>query len=190
MPGHAQSSRRRRAWSIGRPLVFFAATGGIAAWEAVRIADARATVVSGWAAGIAAGAGGGLVLTALVAVTALVQRQRPWSRRGRPQAILILILTTVLLLVVAVLTSTPPRQYGPHPVPYVITSRIEVAEIAYIGTFSAGSAVAIVAWLAAEVRKRRPSLGTGTAALITSTALIPCTTTFSSRSIPGVSRIK
>lgn len=115
MPGHAQSSRRRRAWSIGRPLVFFAAAGGIAAWEAVRIADARATVVSGWAAGIAAGAGGGLVLAALVAVMALVQRQRPWSRRGRPRAVLILILTTVLLLVVAVLVSTPPRQYGPHP---------------------------------------------------------------------------
>jgi hypothetical protein len=43
-------------------------------------------------------------------------------------------------------------------VPYVITSRIEVAEIAYVGTFFAGFAVAIVAWLAAEVRKRRPSL--------------------------------
>jgi hypothetical protein len=128
----------------------------MATWEAVRIADARATVVSGWTTGIAVGAGGGLVLAALIAVTALTQRQRHWFRRHRPQAILILILilTTVPLLFVAVLTSAPPRQYGSHPVPYVITSGIEVAEIAYVGTFSTGVAVTIVAWLAAEVRKR------------------------------------
>jgi hypothetical protein len=87
-------------------------------------------------------------------MTPLVQRQRRWSRYGRPQAILylILILTTVLLLVVAIFTSTPPRQYGSHPVPYVITSGIEVAEIAYVGTLSVGFAVGMVAWLVAQVR--------------------------------------
>jgi hypothetical protein len=160
MPRHAQDSRRRWAWAIVRWLVGFAATGGIAAGESVRIADARATVVSGWAGGIGAGAGGGLVLAALVAVTALVQHQRPWSRRSRPQGILVftLILTIVLLLVVALFTSTPPRQYGPHPVPYVITSGIEVAEIAYVGIFFAGFAVVLVAWLVAQVRERNPSL--------------------------------
>jgi hypothetical protein len=100
------------------------------------------------------------MLAALAAVATLVQRQRQWSRGDRPHAILILILipAPVLLLVVALLTSTPPRQYGSHPVPDVITSGIEVTEIAYAGTFSAGLAVAIVAWLAAGVRKRRPSL--------------------------------
>ena len=157
MPRHARSSRRRRAWSIARPLVFFATAGLIATWEAVRIADARATVASGWAAGIAVGAGGGLMLAALVAVATLVQRQRRWSRGDGPHAILILIPAPVLLLIVALLTSTPPRQYGSHPVPDVITSGIEVTAIAYVGTFSAGLAVAIVAWLAAGARKRRPS---------------------------------
>lgn len=127
--------------------------------EAARIADARATVASGWAAGIAAGAGAGLVLAALTAATASGLRRQPRSRRSRPQAILllILILTAVLLLVAAALTSTPPRQYGPHPVPYVITSGIEVAEIAYVGILCAGLAVVIAAWRAAQARKRPPS---------------------------------
>jgi hypothetical protein len=160
MPRHARSSRRRRTWSIARPLVFFAAAGLIATWEAVRIADARATVVSGWTAGIALGAGSGLVLATLAAVTTFVQRQPQWSRRDRPQAVLalIVILTPLLLLVVALLSSTSPRRYGSHPAPDVITSGIEVAEIAYAGTFSAVFAVAIIAWLAAEVRKHRPPL--------------------------------
>src|SRR5262249_4255624 len=128
MPKHGQNSRLGWAWPIGRWLVFCAAMVGIAAGEADRIAGARATVASGWAPGIVAGAGGGLALAALLAVTILVQRQRQrrWSR-SRPQAIL--ILTIALLLLFAVLTSTPPRQYGPAPVPYVITSGFEVAEI-------------------------------------------------------------
>ncbi len=158
MPRHAQSNRRRWAWSIGRSLLFFATAGGFAAWEAFRIADARAPVASGWAAGIAAGTGSGLVLAAPVAVTALIRGPRAWSRLGRPQALLIfiLMLTNVLLLFVALLISTPPRQYGTHPVP-VIASGVEVAEIAYLGTISAGFAVTVVAWLAAQVRRCRPS---------------------------------
>lgn len=67
MPRHARNSRRRRAWAIGRWLVCFAVTDLIAVWEAARIAGARTTVVSGWTAGIATGAGGGVVLAALVA---------------------------------------------------------------------------------------------------------------------------
>ena len=158
MPRHVRSSRRRRAWSIGRPLFFFAVTSGIAAIQAARIADARATVASGWAAGIAAGAGAGLVLAALLAATASGLRRQPRSRRSRPRAFLFLILmfTAVLLLLAAAFTSGPPRQHGPHPVPYVITSGIEVAEIAYIGTLCAGFAVVIAAWRAAQARKRPP----------------------------------
>jgi hypothetical protein len=155
MPRHGQNSRHWWVWSIGRWLVVFAATGGIAAWEAVRIADARATVVSGWAAGIAAGAGAVLALAALVAVTVLLQRKRPWSR-GRPQAIL--LLTIMLLLLFAVVTTTGSSQSRPRPVPIVITSGIGVAEIAYIGTFFAGVAVLTVARLVAQIRERRPSL--------------------------------
>jgi hypothetical protein len=154
MPRHARNSRGRWAWAIGRWLLFFAVTSLIATWEAARIADARATVVSGWAAGIAAGAGAGLVLAALVAMP-LVRYQRRWPRYGRPQAIL--ILTTGLLLVAALLTSTPPRQYGSHRVPYVITSGIEVAEIAYVGILCVGFAVGMIAWLVTQVREHHSS---------------------------------
>lgn len=159
MPTHARKGQRRWAWAIGRWLACFAVTSLLAAWEAARIADARPTVPSGWTAGIAAGASSGIVLAALVATTPLVQRQRPWSRYTRPQAILslILILTTALLLVVAILTSTPPRQYGSHPAPQVITSGIEVAEIAYVGILSVAFAVGMIAWFVAQVREQHSS---------------------------------
>ncbi len=154
MPGHGQNSRREWASFIARCLVGEAVMGGLAAGEAVRVAEARATVPSGWDAGFAAGAGSGLALAALLAVTMLVQRKRPWYS-GRPQAIL--IITIVLLLVVAFLTSMPPRQIVPHPVPYVITSGIEVAEIAYISTCLAQFAVLLaVLIVVALVRERRP----------------------------------
>jgi hypothetical protein len=87
-------------------------------------------------------------------VAILVQRRRPWYS-GRPQVIL--IITIVLLLVVAVLTSTPPRQLGPEPVPYVVTSGIEVAEIAYISMCLAQFTVLLVVLTVVTlVRERRP----------------------------------
>lgn len=156
MPRHGRNSRREWASFIARWLVGVAVVGGFAAWEVGRVAEARATVTGGWAAGIAAGVGGGLALAALLAVTILVMRQRPWSS-GRPQAIL--IITIVLLLAVAFFTSTPPRQFGPKPAPYVITSGIEVAEIAYIITCMALFAVLLaVRIVVAMIRKRRPPL--------------------------------
>jgi hypothetical protein len=146
-------SRRQWASSIAYWLFAAAVMGGIAAWEAVRVAEARATVASGWGAGLAAGAGGGLALVALLAVTTLVVRQRPWTSGG-PQGIL--IFTILLLLVVAAVASTPPR-HGPDLAPYVITSGIEVAETAYISTFMALLAVLLaVRIVVARVREHRP----------------------------------
>jgi hypothetical protein len=156
MARHAETSGRGLLREIGQWLVCLAFTGGLATWEAARIAGARATVGSGWAAGIAAGAGGGLLLAALVAVTALAKRQRPRSRRDRRQAIT--ILTIALLLFVAFFASTPLRQFRPNPAPYVITSGVEVAEIGYVGICFAGFAIVLmVAGLVALVRDRRPS---------------------------------
>jgi hypothetical protein len=155
MPKHASNSRLGPLLDIVLWLACFAFTGGLATWEAARIADARATVVTGWAAGIAAGVGGGLALAALVALTVSAQRRRPSSRRGRRLGIS--VLTFALLTVVAFLSSVPPRQFRPNPPPYVITSGVEVAEIGYVGVCFAGFAVAvIVAGLAALVRWRRP----------------------------------
>ena len=155
MPGHGQHGWRKWAEFIAGWLVCFAVTGGGAAWEAVRLADARGTVASGWAAGIAAGVGLGLALEALVAVPVLVQLRRRRSV-AKPKAMLIvaLIITIVLLVFVAFITSAPPRQ--PGPVPYTTTSGIGVAEIAYACTFLAQFAVGVVAWLVMALRQRRP----------------------------------
>jgi len=157
VPRHGPSVRRQWASFTAGWLGFGVVLGGFATWEAVRVAEARATVADGWDAGLAAGVGGGLALSALVAVTVLVQlrRQRPW-RGGRP--LLVLAVTIALLLFVAVLTSTPPRPIGPNPVPYVVTSGVGVAEIAYVSTCLALIAVLpAVAIPMARIRERRRS---------------------------------
>jgi hypothetical protein len=155
IPGHGQNGWRKWTEFIVLWCVCFAVTGGGAAWEAVRVADARGTVASGWAAGIVAGVGLGLALEALVAVPVVVQlrRRRPVAK---PIAMLVLalVLTIVLLVFVAFITSAPPKQ--PRPVPYVTTSGIGVAEISYACTFLAQFAVGVVAWLVVALRQRRP----------------------------------
>jgi len=105
MPRHARGSRRERvAWSAARWLIAVAATGGLAAGEAVRVAAVRATVPVGWGTGIAAGAGAGFVLAALFAVSVRVRRR--W-----PQAILVLV--AFLLWVVAGAGQGPlPGRHG------------------------------------------------------------------------------
>ncbi len=129
--------------------------------EAVRIADARATVASGWAAGIAAGAGAGLVLAIPIAATACGLRKQPRSRRSRPLVLLLLILaqTAIGLFLAAAFISSPPRQHGSHRVPDVITSGIEVAEMAYIGIVCGGFAVMLAAWAAVQAWRRPPPPG-------------------------------
>ena len=155
LPGHDQNGWRKWVEFVVVWFVCFAVTSGGAAWEAVRLADARGTLASGWAGGIAAGVGLGLALEAIVVVPVLVRLRRAGSI-GRPLAMpaLILILTIVLLVFVAFFASAPPK--NPGPVPYVITSRTGVAEIAYVCTFLAQFAVGVVAWLVAALRKRRP----------------------------------
>jgi hypothetical protein len=152
----------RRQWRsfVAGWLVFVAVIGGLATWEAVRAAEARATVGGGWGAGIAAGTAVSLALAGLFAVTVLVQRrrQRPW-RRGGP--LLILAITTALLLLVAVLTSTPPRPIGPHPVPYVVTSGIGVAEIACVSACLAELAVLLAVLIAVSLVRWRGRAAAG-----------------------------
>jgi hypothetical protein len=154
-PGRGRNGWRKWAEFLVAWLICFAVTGGGAAWEAVRLAAARGTVASGWAAGITAGAGLALVLEALVAVPVLLQlrRPRPVAKR-KAMLVLALTLTMLLLVFVAFLASAPPK--NPGPVPYVTTSAIGVAEISYACTFLAQFAVGVVAWLAAALRQRRP----------------------------------
>jgi hypothetical protein len=157
MPSHGQNSWRQRATPIAQWLVCFAVAGGGAAWEALRLADARGTVASGWTAGIAAGAGLGLALEVLVAALVLVWRRRPPRSVGRPQSILIRILIPTILLgwFVPFVLSVPPKQNPGH---YVITSGIEVADIAYLSIIFAAFAVAtvVVPVVRLAVPRKRP----------------------------------
>ena len=159
-PRHGPSMRRQWVSFVAGWLVGVAVLGGLAAWEAVRVAEAQATVGGGWGAGIAVGTAVSLVLAGLFAVTVLVQRrrQRP-RRRGGP--LLILVITQALLLLVAVLTSTPPRPIGPNPVPYVVTSGAGVAEIAYVSACLAELAVLAAVLLAVSLVRRRGRAAAG-----------------------------
>jgi hypothetical protein len=153
-PRHGPSMRRQWVSFVAGWLVLVAVIGGLAAWEAVRVAEARATVGGGWGAGIAAGTAVSLALAGLFTVTVLVQRRRQRRWRGA-WPLLILAITNALLLLVAVLTSTPPRPIGPNPVPYVVTSGVGVAEIAYVSACLVELAVLAAVLLAVSLVRRR-----------------------------------
>jgi DMSO reductase anchor subunit len=155
VPRHGPSARRQWASLIAGWLVMAAVLGGLAAVEAVRVAEARATVPVGWSAGLAAGAGIALALSALVAGLVLVQLHRRWPRRGG-WPLLIIVGTAALLLLVAAFTSATLRPMGPNRAPYVVTSAIGVAEIAYVMTCLALLAVLPAILIpAAQARRRR-----------------------------------
>jgi hypothetical protein len=153
-PRHGPSMRRQWRSFVGGWLVGVAFLGGLAAWEAVRVAEARATVGDGWGAGIAVGTLVSLALAGLFAATVLVQRRRRRPRRGGGPLI-ILAVAYALLLLVAVLTSTPPKSIGPNRLPYVVTSGAGVAEIAYVSTCLVELAVLAAVLLALSLARRR-----------------------------------
>ena len=159
-PRHGPSMRRQWVSFAAGWLIGVVVMGGLAACEAVRVAEARATVGDGWGAGIAAGTLVSLALAGLIAVTVLVQRrrQRPWLGGG---PLLILVITNALLLLVAVLTSTPPKSIGPNRFPYVVTSGAGVAEIAYVSTCLVQLAVLGAVLLAVSLVRRRGRAAAG-----------------------------
>jgi len=153
-PRHGPIMRRQWASFVASWLAGAAVIGGLAGWEAVRVAEARATVGGSWGAGVAAGTAVSLALAGLFAVMVLVQRRRrrPWLGGG---PLLIVAITIALLLLVAVLTSTPPRSIGPNRLPYVVTSGAGVAEIAYVSACLAELAVLTAVLLAVSLVRRR-----------------------------------
>ena len=153
-PRHGPSMRRQWRSFVGGWLVGVAVLGGLAAWEAVRVAEARATVGDGWGVGIAVGTLVSVALAGLFAVTVLAQRRRHRPKRGSGP-LLILAITYALLLLVAVLTSTPPKSIGPNRLPYVVTSGAGVAEIAYVSTCLVELAVLAAVLLAVSLVRRR-----------------------------------
>lgn len=159
-PRHGRSMRRQWASFVAGWLAAVAVIGGLAAVEAVRVAEARVTVGGSWGAGIAVGTAVSLALAGLFAVTVQVQRrrQRPWPG-GKP--LLIVAITNALLLLVAVLTSTPARSFGPNRLPYVVTSGAGVAEIAYVSACLVELVVAAALLLAVSLVRRRGYGGGG-----------------------------
>lgn len=128
-------------------LIAFVVLGWLTWWEAARIEGARYTVAHGWGMGLAIGILASLGLTAVWVVTVLATR-RTAALRVRAQ------LPLAVILVVSwgfCLRSTMPSSSAAGP--YVITTGIGVAEIAYTATYAAYFAVLLVLG-AVRIRRR------------------------------------
>jgi len=131
---------RMRDWTQRHPfitlLIAVVALGWITWWEAARIEGARYTVAEGWGTGLAVGILASLGLTALWVLMLLATRGR-LGLRARAQWPLVLALVVSWGIC---LRTTSSRSGGP----YVITTGIEVGEIAYVATYSAYFIVLVV----------------------------------------------
>jgi len=141
-----------RGWFQRHPfitfLIGFAALGGLTWWEAARIEGAHATVAQGWGTGLAVGILASLGLTAAWVVAL-------WATRGRPRPQQRALWSLALILVISFcfcLRSTFPNG-SPGAGPSVITTGIEVGEIAYVATYSAYFMVLII-WSAFRLYRR------------------------------------
>lgn len=159
MTSHRTPSRDSRVapWQY---LLGVAITGGIAAWEALRIASAQQTVPADWGAGVAWGAGAALAVPALTAAAAWVlQRSRRGDDLARGQrtvvAVLLGVVVEAVLVIVAFASSTGSKYKAPgHP--YVTVSSFGVAGMAYVGTTAALLAVIVlIASWTGRARRRR-----------------------------------
>jgi hypothetical protein len=143
---------RVRDWMQRHPfitlLISVVALGWITWWEAARIEGAHYTVAQGWGTGLAVGILASLALTALWAVALLATRGKPGLRvRGQVPLALVLVVSFGICL-----RSTMPSS-SPNGGPYVITTSIEVGEIAYAATYSAYF-MALLIWAFVRLRRR------------------------------------
>lgn len=146
---------RVRDWTRRHPFIccFIAviALGWLTWWEAARIEGAHDTVAQGWGTGLAVGILASLGLTALWAVALLATRGRPGLRMRAqwPLALVLLVSWGICL------RSTMPSS-TPNGGPYVITTGIEVGEIAYVATYAAWF-MALVMWAGVRLVRRASS---------------------------------
>jgi integral membrane sensor domain MASE1 len=144
---------RTRDWAQSHPfialLIAVVVLGCLTWWEAARIEGARYTVAQGWGTGLAVGILASLGLTALWAAMLLATRGRPRlrARAQWPLAIVLMISWGICL------RTTMPASNSPNGGPYVITTGIEVGEIAYAATYSAYFMVLLI-WAAVRLRRR------------------------------------
>jgi hypothetical protein len=124
--------------------------------EAGGVVHARRTVPHGWGIGLAAGMAASLGLTAVLAAVT-------WSRRRKPARYATALLVSGLVMVVSIFVAwfgTAPHGTAPGQPPYVITSWVSVAGMAYTATSVTELAVVLI-WTttAAHLRGRRPPTG-------------------------------
>ena len=140
---------RMRDWIQRHPfitlLIGVVALGCITWWEAARIEGARYTVAEGWGTGLAVGILASLGLTAMWVLMLVATRGRP-GLRARAQWPLALAL--VVSWGICLRTTSSPSGG-----PYVITTGIEVGEIAYVATYSAYFIVLVV-WSGVRLWRR------------------------------------
>jgi hypothetical protein len=133
---------RMRDWFARHPFTTFAigiaALGWLTWWEAARIETAHGTVAQGWGTGLAVGIAASLGLTALWWVMLLVTRGQPGRRQTAA-----LVLGVILAVSFGLCLKTTLPQSG-TAAPDVITTGIEVGEIAYVATYSAYFIVLII----------------------------------------------
>lgn len=141
-----------RGWFQRHPFITFlisiAAAGWLTWFEAARIEGAHATVAQGWGTGLAVGILASLGLTAAWVVALLATRGRPRPHQ-RAQWLLALIL--VISWGFCLKSTFPSSRAGAGP--SVITTGIEVGEIAYVATYSAYF-MALIIWAAFRLYRR------------------------------------
>jgi hypothetical protein len=136
-----------RGWFQRHPLILIfisvAAMSGLVLAEASWIAQARHTVPRGWGAGLAAGIAASLGLTALFIVVTWAARREP----GRAAIALSVIGLVIVVSFFVAWRGTAPHNSAPGQAPYVITSWVSVAGMAYAGTI-ATQILALLIWAA------------------------------------------
>jgi hypothetical protein len=143
---------RTRDWAQRHPfitcLIAVVVLGWLTWWEAARIEGAHDTVAHGWGTGLAVGILASLGLTALWAAALLATRDKPVLRmRAQMPLALVLVVSWGICM-----RSTMPSS-APDGGPYVITTGIEVGEIAYAATYAAWF-MAVVIWAGVRLVRR------------------------------------
>lgn len=126
---------RLHSWFERHPLITLAVgiagLGAIAIWEIVRIAAARHSVPSGWAAGLAGGVAAGLAMTSALIIMYSLLRRAPRKIGGAAWLVTVLIGVSPALVFVA----TAPQPGPGSAAPYVVTTAGAVAGMAYAAMF-------------------------------------------------------
>jgi hypothetical protein len=119
------------------------------AWyEISKITTSRHTVPHGWAAGLAAGVAASVVMTALIYMALRISRRTP----GRPLRLVAILVSLASGSAIVGLRISYPLGSGQSP--YLVTTGINVAVMAYVATFAV-ICVALLIWAGTRLARKR-----------------------------------